>query len=126
MDYAISASSAYPKQAFSTIEQTHTKNHGQREQGEQVTGTPMGCAANNQDDISPCPIAINRQLSLLCCERIRELEHDILAELQKLTSNMNATKTSSETIFVVYYVLTLLMDAYESLAMSFEVWRSEV
>jgi hypothetical protein len=78
-------------------------------------------AEDETDDISPCPTAINCQLSLLCYERARELEHEILVGLQKLMVEPSARQNSLETIFVVYIVLTLLMDAYESYATSFQV-----
>jgi hypothetical protein len=81
-------------------------------------------AEDERDGLSTCPTAIRCQLSLLCYERARELERDILVGLQMLLVEPNAKKNSSETLFVVYYVLTVLMDAYESYAISFKVWAS--
>jgi hypothetical protein len=75
---------------------------------------------DKENGISVCPPAIQVQISLLCQERARELEHDILAGLQKLIFD-STTTLGPGTIFALYTCLTLLMDAYESYAMSFEV-----
>ena len=83
-------------------------------------------AENERDGLASCPTAINCQLSLLCYERARELEHDILVGLRMLLVEPNAKKNSSETLFVTYTVLTVLMDAYESYAISFQVWLCHV
>lgn len=77
-------------------------------------------AQDEEDGISMCPPAINVQISLLCQERARELEHNILAKLQRLMFD-SASTHGPGTIFAIYTCLTLLMDAYESYAMSFEV-----
>jgi hypothetical protein len=70
---------------------------------------------------SLCPSTINCQLSLLCLERAREIESDILNRLDRLLLSSNPAKNSLETLFIVYTTLTLLMDAYESWAISFQV-----
>jgi hypothetical protein len=78
-------------------------------------------AEDEKHGMSSCPTAINCQLSLLCYERARELEHEILTGLQKLMVEAGAKNNGLEDVFVAYTALTLLMDAYESYAISFQV-----
>jgi hypothetical protein len=78
-------------------------------------------ATDEVDGISSCPTAIHCQLSLLCYERAKELEHDILLDLQKLLCDPSAKESRLRTIFIIYISLTLLMDAYESYEILFLV-----
>lgn len=78
-------------------------------------------ASDEDDGLSTCPPIINTQLSLLCQERSRQLEHDILLQLQYLLFNPEISKPTFGDIYAIYTVLTLLMDAYESYAIEFKV-----
>ncbi|KAE9364795.1 hypothetical protein N431DRAFT_489275 [Stipitochalara longipes BDJ] len=85
---------------------------------------PRKFADDERNGISSCPIAINSQLSLLCLERAREIEHDILAGLQTLMFGQHKNTTiDAERLFVPYISLALMMDAYEKFLTRFEDLR---
>ncbi|KAN0099901.1 hypothetical protein V8E51_013676 [Hyaloscypha variabilis] len=70
--------------------------------------------------ISSCPAAIRCQLSLLCFERARELEHDLLVGLQTLLLSQRQPISDAERLFVAYISLALMTDAYEKYLAQFE------
>lgn len=121
----ISRSSAGGQRANFGTDAPHDKA-GYEENGSGIYSFEPTFADDETDGISSCPTAINCQLSLLCYERAREIEHEILSSLQKLMLAPSAKENGSETVFVVYIVLTLMMDAYESYAISFQVCVSVV
>jgi hypothetical protein len=121
----ISGSSAGGQQTNFGTEVPHDRG-GYERNGSGIYSFEPVFADDETDGISSCPTAINCQLSLLCYERARELEHEILSSLQKLMVAPSAKENGSETVFVVYIVLTLMMDAYECYAISFQVCVSAV
>ncbi|PMD29607.1 hypothetical protein L207DRAFT_538785 [Hyaloscypha variabilis F] len=75
--------------------------------------------------ISSCPAAIRCQLSLLCFERARELEHDVLIGLQTLILSQTQPISDAERLLVAYISLALMMDAYEKYLAQFEDLRQQ-
>jgi hypothetical protein len=122
--HTISASAVPWQQADYSLDLPHGRVRYVQDPIQESYSPHVRLAENERDGLASCPTAINCQLSLLCYERARELECDILVGLQMLLVEPNAKKNSSETLFVAYTVLTVLMDAYESYAISFQVWVS--
>src|SRR4051794_38256849 len=89
-----------PAQDIYLCQVGHTVSASSAFQKQEIHDIPPNFAADEIDGISSCPTAINCQLSLLCWERARELEHDILVDLQKLIFDPSAKKNDSETLFV--------------------------
>jgi hypothetical protein len=85
-----------------------------------IYSQPLKFADDHYDGISSCPAAIICQLSLLCLERAREIEHDILVDLENLFFNRNENCSGVEAIFFAYISLALMMDAYEKYLTQFE------
>jgi hypothetical protein len=117
----ISATSVCRQQANCDTYVSHGKVRHEEEEILEIYSSDPTFAEDETDGISSCPTAINCQLSLLCYERARELEDEILAGLQKLMVEPNTKNNGLENVFVAYTALTLLMDAYESYAISFQV-----
>jgi hypothetical protein len=122
--YTISASTVSRQQVDYDLDLPHGRVRYVQDPIQESYSSHTRLAEDERDGLSSCPTAISCQLSLLCYERARELEHDILVGLQMLLVEPNAKKNSSEAFFVAYSVLTVLMDAYESYAISFKVWAS--
>ena len=89
--------------------------------GAKKTCTGTNFASDTVDGLSSCPTAINVQLSLLACERAREVEHEIFASIQKIMFSQARENIDFESFMAVYCTLTLMVDAYESYAIAFEV-----
>jgi len=123
MDYSIPTSSSNNENNVSILGLSDERRRGPSEPVYKDQDPVPNLAEDECDGLSSCPTAINCQLSLLAYERTRELEVDILSGLHKLIFEQGATGHTVETLFIIYTVLTLLMDAYESYAIAFEVRR---
>lgn len=100
--------------------QRHNRPHSGESPKRSTASRYLNFADDHYDGISTCPAAISCQLSLLCLERAREIEHDLLADLQTLIFGQNHSVSETERLFIAYISLALMMDAYEKYLTAFE------
>ena len=123
IDNVVQSSSTFQGQVNSAVTEAVDESGHTPNEMDDVPETAPYLAVDEDRGISSCPTTINCQISLLCYERSRELEDDILSSLQKFIFEAGRANPGFEALFVIYTVLTLLMDAYESYAIAVSVSR---